>query len=56
LYLANQFDMPKQKPAYYYLMRDLKNIIPTQLEKLVQLHHEAESSFISPDFIDKKGR
>lgn len=51
-YLADQFNMPHHNPAYRSLMRDLKKVIPLQLNKLMQTQREVESSFISPEFVD----
>ncbi len=51
-YLADQFNMPHHNPAYRSLMRDLKQVIPKQVNKLVQTQREVENSFISPDFVE----
>ena len=51
-YLADQFNMPHRNRAYRSLMRDLKKVIPLQLNKLEQTQREVESSFISPEFVE----
>ncbi|MEE9303719.1 MAG: hypothetical protein V3U84_08020 [Thiotrichaceae bacterium] len=53
-YLADQFNMPHHNPAYRSLMRDLKQVIPEQLNKLVQTQREVANSFISPDFVESR--
>ncbi len=52
-YLADQFNMPHHKPAYRFLMRDLKKRIPEHLNTLVKTYREVEGSFISPNFVEK---
>jgi hypothetical protein len=54
IYLADQFNMPKHKPAFRYLWRDLKKTIPRYLEKITKLQREAGNSYFTPVFAGKK--
>ena len=53
IYLADQFNMPKHKPAFSSLSLDLKKAIPRYLEKITKLQLDAGNSYFTPVFTGK---
>ncbi len=52
-YLADQFNMPHHNRSYYYLVRDLKKLVPEYLAEVKQTNKDAKSSFFPLNYAEK---